>query len=842
MAVNGESKAYWTKQPDELMKQLGSSSQGLSQTEAMRKLAQVGPNVLVTKSEVTALGLFLEQFKSPIMLILIFATVASAVLGDLPDAIIITLIVLGSALLSFFQEYSANTAAQKLSEQVKVQSIVIRDGQQKKIPVDQVVPGDIVVLQAGSLIPADGVVLEAKDLFVSQAALTGETFPVEKMPGTVPADATLSQRTNVVFMGTSVRSGDGKALIVKTGKTTAFGQISDRLRLRPPETEFERGIRHLGYLLTQVMFVLVIGVFAINVVRGNPPIESLLFSIALAVGLTPQLLPAIININLSRGSQKMAKQGVIVRRLSAIENVGSMDVLCTDKTGTLTEGVIKLDAVYDISGQPSDEVFRLAYLDAFFQTGMVSPLDDAICNYKKIDTSHITKIDEIPYDFTRKRLTVVVKEGDICTMISKGALEAVIKECEYHLDKAQRQTVMDKFAEWSGKGFRVLGIACKQVPEKHPYTHEDEKDMNFVGFLLFFDPPKAGVKDTIAELSKLGVQLKIITGDNKLVAQHTAETVGMPVTGIVTGSERASMSEGAILHAAEKANLFAEVDPNQKEHIILALKQMSHVVGYMGDGINDAPPLHAADVCISVNNAADVAKNAADFVLLKQDLSVLQNGIVEGRKTFTNTLKYIFMAVSGQFGDMFSVAGGSVVLLFLPLLAQQDFLINLFNDFSGFTTAVDNVDPMAIDKPHRWDIAFIRRFMIVFGLLSSVFDYLTFGALLILPKIVPLPANTNAQALFHTTWFTESILSATLVVFVLRTRLPFFKSSPGRLMLIATAIVGVITLALPYSPLAGVLEFVPLPPSYLGIVFIIVALYFLSAEFTKRVFYRRYAK
>ncbi len=842
MAVNGESKAYWTKQPDELMKQLGSSSQGLSQTEAMRKLAQVGPNVLVTKSEVTALGLFLEQFKSPIMLILIFATVASAVLGDLPDAIIITLIVLGSALLSFFQEYSANTAAQKLSEQVKVQSIVIRDGQQKKIPVDQVVPGDIVVLQAGSLIPADGVVLEAKDLFVSQAALTGETFPVEKMPGTVPADASLSQRTNVVFMGTSVRSGDGKALIVKTGKTTAFGQIAERLRLRPPETEFERGIRHLGYLLTQVMFVLVIGVFAINVVRGNPPIESLLFSIALAVGLTPQLLPAIININLSRGSQKMAKQGVIVRRLSAIENVGSMDVLCTDKTGTLTEGVIKLDAVYDINGQPSDEVFRLAYLDAFFQTGMVSPLDDAICNYKKIDTSHITKIDEIPYDFTRKRLTVVVKEGDICTMISKGALEAVIKACDYHLDKAQHQAVMDKFAEWSGKGFRVLGIACKQVPEKHPYTHEDEKDMNFVGFLLFFDPPKAGVKDTIAELSKLGVQLKIITGDNKLVARYTAETVGMPVTGIVTGSELASMSEGAILHAAEKANLFAEVDPNQKEHIILALKQMSHVVGYMGDGINDAPPLHAADVGISVNNAADVAKNAADFVLLKQDLSVLQNGIVEGRKTFTNTLKYIFMAVSANFGNMFSVAGASLFLSFLPMLPKQILLINFLTDFPEFTIAGDNVDPMAIDKPHRWDIAFIRRFMIVFGLLSSVFDYLTFGALLILPKIVPLPANTNAQALFHTTWFTESILSATLVVFVLRTRLPFFKSSPSRLMLIATAIVGVITLALPYSPLAGVLEFVPLPPSYLGIVFIIVALYFLSAEFTKRVFYRRYAK
>lgn len=837
-ALTVDLNGYWSQKSDVLISTLGSSASGLNQSEAARRLAEVGHNILITKSEITPLGLFLNQFKSPIMLILIFATMTSALLGDLADAAIISLIVLGSAVLTFLQEYSAGTAAEKLKEQIKMQASVLRDGQPKAIPADEVVPGDVVLLQAGSLIPADGVVLEGKDLFVSQAALTGETFPVEKMPGPVPTGASVNERTNMVFMGTNVRSGSGKALIVETGKATAFGQIAERLRLRPPETEFERGIRHLGYLLTEVMFLLVIGVFAINVLRGNPAIDSLLFSIALAVGLTPQLLPAIININLSRGSQKMAKKGVIVRRLNAIENFGSMDVLCTDKTGTLTEGVIRLDAANDLNGQASDAVFRLAYLNSFFQTGMANTLDDAICNFKPIDTSHVTKIDEIPYDFARKRLTIVVKEGNTCTMITKGALESIIGACDHWINREQHDTALAKYTEWSSQGFRVLGIATKQVPEKHPYTHDDEHDLNFAGFLLFFDPPKAGVKDTVTALNGLGVQLKIITGDNRLVAQHTAESVGIPITRIVTGGDLAKMSEDAVLHAAHQSNLFAEVDPNQKERIILALKKMSHVVGYMGDGINDAPPLHAADVGISVNNAADVAKDAADFVLLKQDLSVLQDGIVEGRKTFTNTLKYIFMAVSANFGNMFSVAGASLFLSFLPMLPKQILLINFLTDFPEFTIAGDNVDRMMIEKPRRWDIAFIRRFMLVFGLLSSLFDYLTFGSLLVLPKIIVLPTNINLEALFHTTWFIESILSASFVVFVLRTRLSFFKSLPSRLMLGATLLIAVITVVLPYTPLAGPFGFVPLPLSYLIVVFAIVALYFLSAEYTKRLFYR----
>ena len=841
-SANIDPNGYWGQNTDALMKTLGTSSNGLSQADAERKLAQVGHNVLTTRNEVTPLGLFLNQFKSPIMLILILAIIVSAFLGDLADAIIITLIVLGSAVLSFTQEYSAGTAAEKLKEQIKIQATALRDGQPKTIPADEIVPGDVVMLLAGSLIPADGVVLEARDLFVSQAVLTGETFPVEKTPNPVPINASLTTRTNTVFMGTSVRSGTGKALIVETGRSTAFGQIADRLRLRPPETEFERGIRRLGYLLTEVIFFLVFGVFAINVLRNKSAIDSLLFSIALAVGLTPQLLPAIVNINLARGSQKMAKAGVIVRRLNSIENLGSMDVLCTDKTGTLTEGIIKLDAANDVNGQPSDEVFRLAYLNSSFQTGAANALDEAISGSKKLDISQVTKIDEVPYDYVRKCLTVVVKEGDTCTMITKGALDAIVKACDPKISHDLYQAIMAKYSEWSGKGFRVLGIATKQVPKKQPYSRDDEADMTFAGFLLFFDPPKVGVKETITALNSLGIQLKIITGDNKLVAQYTAEMVGMPVTGVVTGAEIAIMPEGALLHVVNNANLFAEVDPNQKERIILALKKMSHVVGYMGDGINDAPPLHAADVGISVSNAADVAKDAADLVLLKQDLSVLYNGIIEGRKTFANTLKYIFMAVSANFGNMFSVAGASLFLSFLPMLPKQILLINFLTDFPEFAIADDNVDRMMLEQPRRWDIGFIRRFMIIFGLLSSVFDYLTFGALLLLPKLIALPANTNPEALFHTTWFTESILSAILVVFVLRTRMPFFKSLPGRLMLVATLIVGIITLILPYTPLAIPLEFVPLPLSYLIVVFIIVALYFFSAEYIKRVFYRWHAQ
>ena len=837
--------SYWSQSQEELLASLQSRPDGISSDEAAARLEQHGPNVIVAAKQTSAVGLFLNQFKSPIVIILLLATAISAVLKDWIDAAIIMVIVLVSALLSFVQEYSADNATQKLKAQVTIKTTVLRDGQRLSIPAEEVVPGDVVVLSAGSLIPADGVVLEARDLFVNQAILTGETFPVEKTPGPVAAQAGLAERNNTVFMGTNVRSGSGRALIVQTGKATAFGQIAARLSLRPPETEFERGIRRLGYLLSEVMFVLVVAVFIFNVALKRPPLDSLLFSVALAVGLTPQLLPAIINTNLARGSQAMARAGVIVRRLSSIENFGSMDVLCTDKTGTLTLGVIKLDAAADVTGQPAADVLRLAFLNAHFQTGLANPLDDAILAQDPPDIAGVEKLDEIPYDFVRKRLSVVVSDPanpSSALLITKGALENVLAVSSFvpegdgvaELNADRHAPIMARFAEWSAEGYRVLGLATRTMPRQAAYGRDDEQGMTFAGFLLFFDPPKEGVTETVTDLRELGVRLKIITGDNKLVALHTAQSIGLEISGVLTGRELDDMRDEALWHAAEGTDLFAEVDPNQKERIILALKKMGHVVGYMGDGINDAPSLHAADIGISVDSAVDVAKEAADFVLLKQDLAVLHQGIIEGRKTFGNTIKYVFMATGANFGNMFSMAGASVLLPFLPMLPKQILLLNFLTDLPEMAIATDNVDQEMIQRPQRWDVGLIRRFMLVFGALSSVFDYITFGALLLLLKA--------DQVTFHTGWLVESIVSATLVVFVLRTRQPALRSRPGKPLMVATILVIIGTVALPYTPLATPLGLGPLPPVYLLFIGVIVLAFLVTAEITKRWFFRREAK
>ena len=832
---------YWTQSPDQLWQELESSAQGLAEAEASQRLEKVGPNVLSSKRELTPLGLFLNQFKSPIVLILIFATLMSAFLQDWPDAIIILFIVLGSATLSFVQENNAHNAADKLREQVTLKTNTLRGGKSLSIPTDEVVPGDVVLLSAGSLVPADGVVLESNDFFVNQAVLTGETFPVEKQPGVLPEKSSLVERTNMVFRGTNVSSGSAKAIIVQTGLETAFGQIASRLNLRPPETEFERGIRQLGYLLTEFMLVLVIAIFAVNVYFKKAVLDSLLFSVALAVGLTPQLLPAIININLSKGSQIMAKLGVIVRRLESLEDFGSMDVLCTDKTGTLTLGVVKLDNAMDAQGQPSDMLFRYAYLNAHFQTGLSNALDEAILSRQTLDISGINKVDEIPYEFVRKRLTVVVREKDQDTMLTKGAFENILGICTQvqngtetvALNDEIRAQIHQRYQDWSEQGFRVLGVAVKSVDKRTGnFTRADEAGMTFTGSLLFFDPPKPGILKTIQDLEQLGVELKIITGDNQLVARHTANAIGLEISGIVTGEQLDDMRESALIYAVGHNDIFAEVDPAQKDRIILALKKAGKVVGYMGDGINDAPSLHSADVGISVENAVDVAKEAADFVLLKTDLEVLHQGIIQGRKTFANTLKYVFMATSANFGNMFSVAGASIFLSFLPMLPKQILLINFLTDLPEMTIASDNVDEVFIQRPHRWDVGFIRRFMLVFGPLSSVFDLLTFGVLLWL-----MHAD---QALFHTGWFIESVLSAAVVVFAVRTRLPFIRSKPSRTMMLVTLIVGVVALLLPYSPLANILGFKPLGLQALGLIAGIIILYFISAEMVKRWFYRHF--
>jgi len=823
--------AYWSRPLDSLFAQLDSRAQGLTTAEAAARQAVIGPNTLDSGHQASPWRLFINQLKSPIMLILLFATIMSAFLRDWVDAVIILIIVVGSSILSFVQEFNAGNAVAKLTEQVSARVSALRDGEIGVVPIRDVVPGDVVRLSAGALIPGDGVVMEARDCFVNQATLTGETYPVEKAPGVVAPDTSLAERSNCVFMGTNVRSGSATVLIIHTGKTTSFGRISQRLSTRPPETEFERGIRQLGHLLTEVMLILVLVIFVLNIALNKPVIDSLLFSLALAVGLTPQLLPAVININLATGAKVMAGKGVIVRRLASIENFGSMDVLCTDKTGTLTEGVVQLDGALDADGQPSERTALYAHLNASFQTGLDNPLDAAILAGTTPTSDGWTKLDEIPYDFTRKRLSVVVKppDGDDEVLITKGALRNVLEVC-VPMAAAVSARITSLFEQWSSQGYRVLGVAARPVAKAPAYGPQDETDLNFVGFLLFLDPPKPDVIATVTDLQSLGVSLKIITGDNQLVARHTADTIGLTVTGLVTGEELNRAGTDALPQMVEQANLFAEVDPNQKEQIILALKKLSHVVGYMGDGINDAPALHAADVGISVMSAVDVAKEAADFVLMEKSLAALHDGILLGRSTFANTLKYVFMATSANFGNMFSMAGASLLLPFLPMLPKQILLINFLTDLPEMTIARDAVDDFYIRQPRRWDIGFIRRFMLVFGPLSSLFDFATFGLLYFV-----LRAD---QQLFHTGWYVESVLSASLVVFVLRTQLPLWRSRPARPLLLATAAVALIALGLPYSPLAGLLGFVPLPASTLVILLVVIAAYIAAAETVKHWFYR----
>ncbi len=838
---------FWTQSPNRLLATFNSTADGLSSDEAARRLRQFGLNTLKAGQQITALRLLFNQFKSPLVLILVFAVIVSAFAQEWTDAAIILAIILGSSLLGFWQEYNATNAVAKLRALVTINATVLRDGKAQTIPAEAVVPGDVVLLAAGSLIPADGVLLEAKDFFVSQAVLTGETFPVEKKVanrvGEVAAKAGLAERTNCVFMGTSVRSGVAHALIAETGVTTAFGQIAERLKLRPPETEFEHGIRRFGYLLTMVMLTLVVATFAINVFLQRPAIESLLFAIALAVGMAPELLPAIISLNLAKGAQMMAKSGVIVRRLSAIENLGSMDVLCTDKTGTLTAGVVQLDGALDAQGQPSAAVMRAAYLNAVFQTGLANVLDESIiakAQANGLSTTPESKLSEIPYDFVRKRLSIAVQLADGShQLITKGALDNVLAVCTQVEDKqgpipfdtTLEKQIRQHYTEWSTKGYRVLGVATKPLALVENLAHSDECDLIFRGFLIFFDPPKPSVQKTLLDLAKLGIQVKMITGDNRLVAAHVAEVLGMPVTGLLTGTQLNALSDEALWHRAKTTTLFVEIDPNEKERIILALRKMGHVVGYMGDGINDAPALHAADVGISVDTAVDVAKAAADFVLLKQDLDVLRQGIEEGRRTFANTLKYVFTTTSANFGNMFSMAGASLFLPFLPLLAKQILLNNFLSDFPSLTIATDKVDPELVEKPRRWDIKFIRDIMVIFGLISSVFDFLTFGTLIFIVKAAP--------AEFRTGWFVESLMTELLITLVLRTRRSIFKSKPSFYLWLATLAVMIVAVAIPYLPFGGLFGFTPLPLYALLLLLLITAVYVSVSEVAKRIYFAR---
>lgn len=828
---------FWSIPTADLLKQLRTMPEGLTDEESQRRLSEYGHNLLKPKKKTDALTLFGNQFRSPLVIILMFAAVLSFFLQDTASAGIILGIVFISGLLGFWQERGATNAVEKLLSIVQIKTTALRDGKPTEIPLEQTVPGDIVILSAGKMVPGDSAIIDCKDLFVDQAALTGETYPAEKTTGVLAPQASVNERSNTLFMGTHVVSGTATVVIVQTGKNTEFGKIADSLKLRPPETGFEYGVRHFGYLLMELTLIMVIAIFAVNAYFGRPILTSFLFSVALAVGLTPQLLPAIITVNLAHGAKQMATQKVIVKRLVSIENFGSMNLLCSDKTGTLTEGQVQLHSTIDIDGNPSENVLLYACLNAYFETGFANPVDEAIRSKNTFDFSPYKKLDEVPYDFVRKRLSILVSKDNTPIMVMKGAVPNVLEACsnaETPNGAIQiadvKEKIQQRFEDLGNKGFRLLGVAYKNVSSE-VISKEEEAQMIFLGFLLLYDPPKADIKNVLRDLQSLGVSLKIITGDNRFVATAVSQQVGVTGTRVLTGQEIHQMSDEALREQVSNTDVFAEVDPNHKERIILAFKKAGYVVGFMGDGINDASALHAADVGISVDSAVDVAKEAADIVLLEKDLGVLGGGVKEGRKTFANTLKYVFMAVSANFGNMFSMAGASLFLSFLPLLPTQVLLTNLMTDFPEIAIPTDSVDNEMVVRPRRWNVSFIRNFMLTFGLLSSLFDYFTFGVLLFV-----LHATVDQ---FRTGWFLESVISASLIVLVIRTQGPLFKSRPSKYLLFATVAVVIVTILLPFIPLGRLFGFVPISPSFILFTGIIVGLYILGAELTKRFFYKR---
>ncbi len=828
-----------------LFRRFGSSPRGLSAKDAHRHLHLYGHNELAKRVKKSPIMAFLAYFNNPLILILLAAGAVAGFLGEIVETAAIFIMVLISVVLSFVQEHRAERAAEALRHRVATTATVMRDGVKHEIHLNTIVPGDVVFLSAGDIVPADARILEAKDLFVDQAALTGESFPVEKQHEPLKRDcmAEVTEWKNYLFMGTSVVSGTATALIVRTGTQTEYGEIVKLAMEKRPETEFDRGLRQFGYLIMQVTLALVVFVFIVLALLKHDVLESVLFALALAVGLTPELLPMIVSINLSMGAVAMSRKKVIVKRLSSIHNFGAMDILCSDKTGTLTENRVTLIMHVDLKGKDNAKVLEYSFVNSAFQTAVKSPLDLAVMAHdKKVDASGYRKIDEIPFDFNRRRSSVVAWKGKQKLLITKGAPEDITKVCDnYELGgkvspmDGKTKTDMDrKYRQLSMDGYRVLGICYKEV-DAGRLSAKDEQGMAFLGFIAFIDPPKASAREAVDELERDGIKFKILTGDSDLVTRKTCEQLGIKITGLVSGVEVAAMNDDALARVVEKANIFARVTPAQKNRILHALKSNNHVVGFLGDGINDAPSMRVADVSMSVENAVDVAKESADIILLEKDLRVLEQGVLEGRRTFGNTMKYIMMGVSSNFGNMLSVAVGSLFLPFLPMLPLQILLNNLLYDFSETTIPTDNVDKEYIQKPRRMKVEYIRRFMLFFGPISSIFDILTFATLLFV---------FNASApLFQTAWFVESLCTQTLVIFAIRTRkIPFLSSLPSVPLALSSIGVVVLTVLLPFTPLAAVFEFVSLPPLFFAVLAGFVVAYLILVELMKWWFYRRYAE
>lgn len=816
-------------------------SDGLSQAQAENALRRHGPNLLATQPDKSFVLQFAARFENPLVLTLLVASAISAALDELMNFFIILSIVLLSVLLDFVLEHRATRAAQTLKASVALRAQALRDGRPRQVPVASLVPGDVVLLAAGDRVPADGRLLQARDFFVNQGLLTGEAFPVEKRPAVLDADATeLQQALNAVFMGSTVVSGSARLLVVATGPASALGEVARSIVTETAPTAFESGMHRFGMLLTRVTLLLVMFVMLVNLVLHRPLLDSFLFAVALAVGLTPELLPMVVSVTLARGAMRMAQRRVIVKRMSSIENLGAMDVLCTDKTGTLTEGSISLSRCADGDGNDSARVLMLAYLNSVFETGLRSPLDRAILARRDVDVAMWNKVDEVPFDFERRRVSVLVDRGDARWLVVKGAPDDVLALCGRReqgvdggdhtvLDNPAREALRSRCHDLEREGLRVLGVAWRPVsPDQAHADVRDERDLVFAGFAAFIDPPKAGAGTALASLARSGVAVKIVTGDSELVTQHLCSLLKLPVKGVLTGRELARMDEAALRARLAQTTLFCRVNPTQKNRIILALRAHGHVVGYLGDGVNDAPPLRSADVGITVDSAVDVAREVADMVMLEHDLAVLHEGVLEGRRTFGNVMKYIMMGTSSNVGNMVSMAGASLFLPFLPLLPMQILLNNLLYDLSQSALPLDRVDASDLRRPRALNMVFIRRYMALFGLISSAFDALTFWILLhVLQASAPL---------FRTGWFIESLVSQVLVVFVIRTRGRPWASRPGVALTSLSLSIVVVALVLPFTPLGQLFQLVPPPPVFFAWLTALVLAYLSLVELVKHHF------
>ncbi len=838
---------YFAKISEPLLwRQLKSSRKGLTKEQAEEQLRK-GRNVLVEKEQKNIVVEFLSHFGNPLVLILLAAAGISDYLGATADAVIIAAIILVSVSLDFFQEHKANNAAQKLKERVVTTALVLRNSKKEQIKVADLCPGDVIFLNPGNLVPADARIIEAKDFFINQSSLTGESFPCEKNPAPIAKkDAALSDLTNIVFLGTSVISGSATAVIVKTGPATEFGKIAKTL-VSPDESEFDRGIKHFGYLIMRFIIVLVLFIFFFRAVARHEFLESFIFAVAVAVGLTPELLPIILSVSMAKGSVNMAKKGVIVKKLSSIPNLGSMDILCTDKTGTLTQDAISLVKYVDVAGKDNQQVLLYAYLNSSNQTGIQNPMDKAVLDFKKKSVlkqaAQFKKVDEIPFDFVRKRISVVVRQGRKQVLITKGAPEEIFKICSHYKvrDKrikfstaARKKTIMLQYTKLSEQGYRVLALASRHIQNpRKTFSKNDEINLTLLGFIAFLDPAKEDVREVIQQLKSRGIEVKIITGDNELVTKKICNDIGLEIKGIMLGSELHALTDEALRAKVELITIFARFSPNEKNRVIEALKANKHVVGYLGDGINDAPSLKTADVGISVNTAVDVAKESASIILTHKSLRELQDGVLEGRKTFANTMKYIMMGISSNFGNMFSFAGAVIFLPFLPMLPVQILFNNLIYDFSQITIPSDNVDEEYIEKPKKWNLQSIKRFMWTFGPLSSFFDFLTF---FVLYWIFKSPATV-----LQTGWFLESLATQTLVIHIIRTKkTPFFESIASNYLLLSSIACVAFGWLMPFTPIGKFFGFTPLPLYIIVVLLCITLAYLIAVEIVKRLFYFKY--